>query len=85
MDIQAELHACKTSLAAAEVKLNILDGAVRGNGRKGLLTEFELLKSRIAQLEEFKSDMKRTRQWAMATGVAMVGNLAMQALSSWAH
>ena len=50
--MQQELQACKTSLGSIEDRLQKIDTALRGNGRKGLFTEFELLKSKVAQLEE---------------------------------
>jgi len=57
-----------------------LDTLLRGNGSRGLFTEFELLKSRVAQLEEFHRDLKRTKAWAATTGVTVVGHVMWQVL-----
>lgn len=81
-DLEGELQQCKLSLATIEQRVQAIDHALRGNGRKGLYTEFELLKSKVEQLEEFRSDMKRTKQWAATAAVTMLGQLFLQALSA---
>jgi len=81
-DMQQELQACKTSLGSIEDRLQKIDTALRGNGRKGLFTEFELLKSKVAQLEEFRYDVKRTKQWAAAAALSVIGQMLMAILKS---
>ena len=80
-DVEGELQQCKISLAAIEQRIQAIDHALRGNGRKGLYTEFELLKSRVEQLEEFRTDMRRTKQWAATAAVTMMGQLLWQLLT----
>lgn len=79
-ELESELHACKLELGVMNNKLERLDHLLRGNGSRGLFTEFELLKSRVSQLEEFRTDMRRTKQWAATAAVTMVGQLVLQAL-----
>jgi len=81
-DMQQELQACKTSLGSIEVRLQQIDTALRGNGRRGLFTEFELLKSKVAQLEEFRHDVKRTKQWAAAAALSVFGQMLMAVLKA---
>jgi hypothetical protein len=80
--MQQELQACKTSLGSIEVRLQQIDTALRGNGRRGLFTEFELLKSKVAQLEEFRHDVKRTKQWAAAAALSVLGQMLMAVLKA---
>lgn len=81
-DIQQELQQCKVSLSAIEDRVQAIDNALRGNGRKGLYTEFELLKSKVEHLEEFRSDMKRTKQWAATAALSMMGQLIWLVLTN---
>lgn len=81
-DLEQELHACKSDLSVIRDQIERLDHALRGNGSRGLFTEFELLKSRVTQLEEFKTDMKRTKQWAATAAVSMIGQLAWHVLTT---
>jgi len=81
-DLEQELHACKSDLSVIRDQIERLDHALRGNGSRGLFTEFELLKSRVTQLEEFKTDMKRTKQWAATAAVSMIGQLAWLVLTT---
>ena len=83
-ELEQELHACKTDLSVIRYQIQRLDHSLRGNGSRGLFTEFELLKSRVLQLEEFKTDMKRTKQWAATAALSMVGQLAWLVLSKLA-
>lgn len=80
--MQQELQACKTSLGSIEDRLQKIDTALRGNGRKGLFTEFELLKSKVAQLEEFRTDVKRTKQWAAAAALSVLGQMLLTLLKA---
>lgn len=80
--MQQELQACKTSLGSIEVRLQQIDTALRGNGRRGLFTEFELLKSKVAQLEEFRHDVKRTKQWAAAAALSVLGQMLLAVLKA---
>lgn len=79
-ELEQELHACKMDLGAIRGQLERLDHSLRGNGSRGLFTEFELLKSRVQQLEEFRTDMRRTKQWAATAALTMVGQLFLSAL-----
>jgi hypothetical protein len=79
-DVQQELQACKTSLGSIEDRLQKIDTALRGNGRKGLFTEFELLKSKVANLEEFRTDVRRTKAWAAAAALTVIGQLLLSLL-----
>ena len=81
-DIEQELSACKADLSVIREQIVRLDHALRGNGSRGLFTEFELLKSRVTQLEEFKTDMKRTKQWAATAALSMMGQLAWLVLTN---
>ena len=81
-DMEQELSACKADLSVIRDQIVRLDHALRGNGSRGLFTEFELLKSRVTQLEEFKTDMKRTKQWAATAALSMMGQLAWLVLTN---
>jgi hypothetical protein len=81
-DMEQELSACKADLSVIREQIVRLDHALRGNGSRGLFTEFELLKSRVTQLEEFKTDMKRTKQWAATAALSMMGQLAWLVLTN---
>jgi len=80
--MEQELSACKADLSVIREQIVRLDHALRGNGSRGLFTEFELLKSRVTQLEEFKTDMKRTKQWAATAALSMMGQLAWIVLTN---
>lgn len=81
-DMEQELSACKADLSVIREQIVRLDHSLRGNGSRGLFTEFELLKSRVTQLEEFKTDMKRTKQWAATAALSMMGQLAWLVLTN---
>lgn len=80
--MEQELSACKADLSVIREQIVRLDHSLRGNGSRGLFTEFELLKSRVTQLEEFKTDMKRTKQWAATAALSMMGQLAWLVLTN---
>lgn len=82
-ELEQELHACKTDLGTIKAQIERLDHALRGNGSRGLFTEFELLRSRVTQLEEFRTDMRRTKQWAATAALSMLGQLAYLLLTSF--
>ena len=82
-ELEQELHACKTDLSTIKAQIERLDHALRGNGSRGLFTEFELLRSRVTHLEEFRTDMRRTKQWAATAALSMLGQLAYFLLTSF--
>lgn len=81
-DVDQELQACKTDLHAIREQLTRIDHSLRGNGSRGLFTEFELLKSRVQQLEDFRKDMKRTKAWAATTAIAVLGQITLTVAQS---
>lgn len=76
-EVEQRLQRNEMQVQAIDERLTRLDHGLRGNGRKGLFTEFELLKQKVAELEEFKSDMKLTKRWAAAAALTVLGQLML--------
>lgn len=70
-------------LQSVVTRLDLIDTALRGNGRKGLFTEVELLKREVADLASFRNDVKKSRQYSAAAALTVIGQIILTLFSRW--
>lgn len=77
MSEASDLEQCKVSLAQLVERLDAVDRLLRGNGRRGLLTEVELMKRDLAELHDFRDDVRKSRQWSTAAALTVIGQVLL--------
>lgn len=77
MSEASDLEQCKLSLAQLVDRVDAVDRLLRGNGQRGLLTEVELMKRDLAELHDFKDEVRKSRQWSTAAALTVIGQAAL--------
>jgi|TARA_R100000149_G_scaffold35743_1_gene13701 hypothetical protein len=66
-----------------QATVNRIDESLRGNGKKGLFTEFELQKEKVHGLEEFRADQEALKRWVMFGVVGAIGTFVWNVVTSY--
>ena len=74
--MEAQINSLTDTVGDIHMRVSRLDGALRGNGRKGLFTGFALLENRVHGIEEFVSDLKYLRRWVTVGVLALLGSVS---------
>lgn len=74
--MEAQLEAMTASVGDIALRVSRIDEMLRGNGRRGLATDHEVLKGRVVTLESFAKDLRYLRQWATVGILALLGSLS---------
>lgn len=74
--MEAQIEATAETVRDIALRVSRIDEMLRGNGRKGLATEHEVLKERVTTLEMFAKDLRYLRQWATVGILALLGSVS---------
>lgn len=60
-----------------------IDVSLRGNGKKGLFTEFALQQEKIHSLEDFRAEQESMKRWISLGVLGAIGTLVWNIVTSY--
>jgi len=71
----ARIEAVQDDVAEVSRRVELLDHAIRGNGRQGLVTDMAVMDARVSRCEAYIKALNALRRWLALGILGFIGSL----------